>query len=101
MSNPAGQSRGRDSRHAQAQYDASSWLEPIIEPDRWERLTEMLTDPARRTNPHNANAPRWLLSGHAWCGICADGSTEAFSSCLCLAGLQYVDGFGELPSSTR
>ena len=21
-----------------AQYDASSWLEPIIEPDRWERL---------------------------------------------------------------
>jgi hypothetical protein len=34
-----------------AQYDASSWLEPIIEPDRWQRLTEMLTDPARRTNP--------------------------------------------------
>ena len=58
-----------------AQYDASSWLEPIIEPDRWERLTEMLTDPARRTNPHNANAPRWLLSGHTQCGICADGST--------------------------
>jgi hypothetical protein len=58
-----------------AQYDASSWLEPIIEPDRWERLTEMLTDPARRTNPHNANAPRWLLSGHAQCGICGDGST--------------------------
>jgi Recombinase len=57
-----------------AQYDASSWLEPIIEPDRWERLTEMLTDPARRTNPHNANAPRWLLSGHARCGICDDGT---------------------------
>jgi site-specific DNA recombinase len=58
-----------------AQYDASSWLEPIIEPDRWERLTEMLTDPARRTNPHNANAPRWLLSGYARCGICDDGAT--------------------------
>ena len=58
-----------------AHYDASAWLEPIIEPDRWERLTEMLTDPARRTNPHNANAPRWLLSGHARCGICGDGST--------------------------
>jgi hypothetical protein len=27
-----------------AQYDASSWLEPIIEPDRWERLVEMLTN---------------------------------------------------------
>ena len=58
-----------------AQYDASSWLEPIIEPDRWERLAAMLTDPARRTNPHNANAPRWLLSGHARCGICDDGTT--------------------------
>ena len=58
-----------------AQYDASAWLEPIIEPDRWERLTQMLTDPARRTNPHNANAPRWLLSGHARCGICDDGTT--------------------------
>jgi site-specific DNA recombinase len=57
-----------------AQYDASSWLEPIIEPDRWERLAAMLTDPARRTNLHNANAPRWLLSGHARCGICGDGS---------------------------
>jgi hypothetical protein len=35
----------------------------------------MLTDPARRTNPHNANAPRWLLSGFARCGICGDGTT--------------------------
>jgi site-specific DNA recombinase len=35
----------------------------------------MLTDPGRRTNPGNANAPRWLLSGHTRCGICADGST--------------------------
>ncbi len=39
-----------------AQYDASSWLEPIIEPDRWERLTQMLTDPARRTNPQRQRA---------------------------------------------
>jgi len=58
-----------------AQYDASSWLEPIIEPDRWERLVDMLTDPSRRTNTGNANAPRWLLSGHAQCGICKDGTT--------------------------
>ena len=41
-----------------AQYDASSWLEPIIEPDRWERLVDMLTDPGRRTNTSNANAQR-------------------------------------------
>ncbi len=54
-----------------AQYDASAWLEPIIEPDRWQRLAEM----ARRTNAGNASAPRWLLSGHARCGICGDGST--------------------------
>jgi len=39
-----------------AQYDASSWLEPIIEPDRWERLAAMLTDPARRTNPQRQRA---------------------------------------------
>ncbi|MGH3226302.1 MAG: hypothetical protein ACRDPY_47780 [Streptosporangiaceae bacterium] len=42
-----------------AQYDAPAWLEPIIEPDRWQRLA----DPGRRTNAGNANAPRWLLSG--------------------------------------
>ena len=58
-----------------ARYDASSWLEPIIEPDRWERLADMLSDPSRRTNAGNANAPRWLLTGHARCGICADGTT--------------------------
>ena len=34
-----------------AQYDASSWLEPIIEPDRWERLAEMLTDPGLAHQP--------------------------------------------------
>jgi site-specific DNA recombinase len=65
-----------------AQYDASSWLEPIIEPDRWERLVDMLTDPSRRTNAGNANAPRWLLSGHATCGICGDGITTMHVSGL-------------------
>jgi hypothetical protein len=64
-----------------ARYDASAWLEPIIEPDRWERLTEMLTDPARRTNPHNANAPRWLLSGHAQCGISSQPTTGKPANC--------------------
>lgn len=54
-------------------YDAP-WLEPIIEPDRWERLVDMLTDPSRRTNTSNANAPRWV-TGHARCGICKDGTT--------------------------
>ncbi len=58
-----------------ARYDASEWLEPIIEPDRWERLADMLTDPSRRTNTGNANAPRWLLSGHARCGICDNDTT--------------------------
>jgi DNA invertase Pin-like site-specific DNA recombinase len=65
-----------------ARYDASSWLEPIIEPDRWERLADMLTDPSRRTNTGNANAPRWLLSGHARCGVCGDGITTVHVSGL-------------------
>ena len=64
-----------------ARYDAS-WLEPIIEPDRWERLADMLTDPSRRTNTGNANAPRWLVTGHARCGICDDGTTTMHVSGL-------------------
>ncbi|MBV9450757.1 MAG: recombinase family protein [Streptosporangiaceae bacterium] len=58
-----------------AWYDASSWLEPIIEPDWWERLVDMLTDPSRRrTNTSNANASRWLVTGLArW--ICDDGTS--------------------------
>src|SRR5690348_7727827 len=36
----------------------------------------------------------------AWCSIrTARRVNEAFSSCLCLAGLQYVDGLGELPGA--
>jgi site-specific DNA recombinase len=64
-----------------ARYDAP-WLEPIIEPDRWERLVDMLTDPSRRTNTGNANAPRWLLTGHATCGVCGNGITTMHVSGL-------------------
>jgi hypothetical protein len=34
----------------------------------------MMADPSRRTNHSNANAPRYLLSGIALCGICGDGT---------------------------
>jgi site-specific DNA recombinase len=42
----------------------------ILERDRWDRLTGLLTDPARRTNTSRANEPRWLVSGFATCGVC-------------------------------
>lgn len=56
-----------------AGYHTAKW-EPIIDRDVWERLRDMLLDPSRRTNHSNANAPRYLLSGIALCGICADGT---------------------------
>jgi DNA invertase Pin-like site-specific DNA recombinase len=44
--------------------------EPILDRDVWERLRDLLTDPARRTNTSRANEPRWLVSGFAVCGVC-------------------------------
>jgi hypothetical protein len=44
--------------------------EAIIPTDRWERLRDLLTDPARRTNTGRANEPRWLVSVFAACGVC-------------------------------
>jgi len=44
--------------------------DPILDPDRWERLRDKLTDPSRRTNLARANEPRWLVSGFATCGVC-------------------------------
>ena len=40
----------------------------ILERDVWERLRDKLTDPGRQTN--KANAPRWLVSKFARCGVC-------------------------------
>ena len=42
----------------------------ILGPGTWERLRDLLTDPARRTNTSRANEPRWLVSGFATCGVC-------------------------------
>jgi DNA invertase Pin-like site-specific DNA recombinase len=44
--------------------------EPVLDADVWERLRDLLTDPARRTNTSRANEPRWLVSGFAVCGVC-------------------------------
>jgi DNA invertase Pin-like site-specific DNA recombinase len=44
--------------------------EPVLDVGTWERLRDMLTDPARRTNTSRANEPRWLVSGFAECGVC-------------------------------
>ena len=41
--------------------------EPILEPDRWQRLTDLF---ASRKNPGTANEPRWLVSCYAACGVC-------------------------------
>jgi site-specific DNA recombinase len=38
--------------------------------ETWQRLRDLLTDPARRTNTSRANEPRWLVSVWATCGVC-------------------------------
>lgn len=58
-----------------ARYDASEWLEPIIEPDRWERLADLHVIPLRQmSGPHavaclaklaELSHPAWSLPG--WC----------------------------------
>lgn len=42
--------------------------EPILHVDTWQALRDKLRDPARRTT--TANAPRWLVSCFATCGVC-------------------------------
>jgi site-specific DNA recombinase len=42
----------------------------IIEPETWYRLRDHLTDPSRRTNAGRSNAPKWLVSVFATCGVC-------------------------------
>ena len=44
--------------------------EAILARQSWEALVEKLTDEKRRTNGSHANAPRWLLSCFATCGVC-------------------------------
>jgi site-specific DNA recombinase len=43
--------------------------EPILDPDTYEQVRVLLSDPSRRTNP-GANGRTHLLSGIARCGIC-------------------------------
>jgi site-specific DNA recombinase len=42
--------------------------DPIVRPERWQAMVDLLTDPARKTS--TGNEPRWLLSGHTRCGVC-------------------------------
>jgi len=50
------------------------WMrDPILPVEQWRAVMARLTDPARTTGP--GNAPRWLLSGIALCGVCADGTS--------------------------
>jgi site-specific DNA recombinase len=53
---------------------AGAW-DAILPREIWEACRAILTDPARRTNATNANAPRWLGSGLYQCGVCADGTS--------------------------
>ena len=50
------------------QETAGQW-EQILDPDTSQRLTEVLTDPGRRTAPDDLNS-KYLLSGIAVCGKC-------------------------------
>jgi hypothetical protein len=66
--------RLRTSRYdTPAGYYEAKWP-PILDRDVSERLRDILSDPSRRTNHGNANAPRCLLSGIAQCGICGDST---------------------------
>lgn len=55
-----------------------SW-EPLVSPETWAAARDLLTDPARRSNP--GALPRTLLSGIATCGVCGApvkaGATKA------------------------
>jgi site-specific DNA recombinase len=58
-----------------AEYDGGSddqghpWIAPILDRESWERVREILRDPARR--PHNPGGmPRHLLTGLMRCKLC-------------------------------
>jgi site-specific DNA recombinase len=53
---------------------ADAWP-AILDREVWEACRAVLTDPARRTNTDNGNAPRYLGSGLYQCGVCADGTS--------------------------
>ncbi|GAA1913533.1 recombinase family protein [Microbacterium aoyamense] len=44
-----------------------SW-EPLVSPETWAAARDLLSDPARRSNP--GGTPKALLSGTATCGVC-------------------------------
>ena len=53
----------------------ASWHErAILTRGEWDTLRGVLTDPARRTNTGNGNAPKWLGSGIYRCGKCGEAS---------------------------
>jgi DNA invertase Pin-like site-specific DNA recombinase len=56
-------------------FVASPDWQPILDRETWDEVRAVLTDPARRTT--TGNARRWLLSGMAVCGRCADGTKMA------------------------
>ncbi len=47
----------------------ASW-EPILDRATWDRLADLLRDPARRTTTRRGTEPRWLVSVFATCGVC-------------------------------
>jgi DNA invertase Pin-like site-specific DNA recombinase len=49
--------------------ESSEW-KPILDRVTWDKLRDMLTDPARRTSASNRR--RWLLTGIATCSRCLD-----------------------------
>lgn len=59
-------------RKVTTEYDAP-W-DGILDVDVWRRLRDKLWDPARGAH-YSGNAPRWLVSRIALCGICGDGTT--------------------------
>lgn len=63
--------------HQGAVIGDAPW-DPIVEPDVYDAVVRLLTDPAR--NPGGPGpAPKWLGSGVYLCGVCNDGTTVQVS----------------------
>jgi DNA invertase Pin-like site-specific DNA recombinase len=58
---------------APGKFVQSDEWKPILDRETWDRVRDVLMDPARLTNPGNTR--RWLLSGIATCGRCEDSVT--------------------------
>jgi hypothetical protein len=75
-------------------------IEVCLDTDRAEHIADFLrrlTSLDKDSSPHRGNAVgRHIVSSGEFRKSFTTFHSEPFSSCVCLADLQYVDGLGEL-----